>query len=51
MTRREYRVYSKGNYFRNDEIKEDSNHNKNNYYYYKDLFKENGKLDDMFDFE
>jgi len=51
MTRRECQVYSKGNCNSSDEIKENNNHNKNSYYFYKDLFKKNGKLDDMFDFE
>jgi len=49
--RRECEVYPKHNYDSTEEIKENNNNNKNNYYYYKKLFKENGKLDDMFDFE
>jgi len=53
MMRRECEVYPKHNYDSTEEIKENNNYNKNknNYYYYKKLFRENGKLDDMFDFE
>jgi len=50
MMRRECEVYPKHDYDSTEEIKENNNNNKNNYYY-KKLFKENGKLDDMFDFE
>ncbi len=51
MTRRKYLVSSKGNYDSKSEIKENNNFPQNDYYYYKSPFKENGKLDDMFDFE
>jgi hypothetical protein len=51
MMRRKYAVCSKGNYDSRSEIRENNNLRKNDYYYYKSPFKENGKLDDMFDFE